>query len=254
LRGNLFGQNGFPAPNVERKESLTARWKDVEHQLCIFHVLADINKCVLDAVRAIKNRIKRQGNKGRKRRRGRPHGKKRPRKEPKKEQASFIWEHQHLIVKKKQNLTGEDKENLKKLFSIAPELRTIRRFVCDIYRLFQKGITKQQARNRRTRLMNNPNYQRKAHLVRAMKKLVKPKFEKMIVFLKYDNAERTNNHVERNNRAFRMIQKTRYKRRHKHTIEAALWLELDRRRAKHPLSQSPKTKCQPIKLQLPEAA
>ena len=57
----------------------------------------------------------------------------------------------------------------------------------------------------------------------------------MIVFLGWENGERTNNHVERNNRSFRMMQKTRYKRRKPHTIEKALELELYARMLEHPL-------------------
>ena len=41
-------------------------WSEVEPQLCIFHVIKEVNKLLLDGVRAIKNRLKRQGNKGRK--------------------------------------------------------------------------------------------------------------------------------------------------------------------------------------------
>ena len=57
------------------KDSLQSYWKDLEHQLCIFHVIKEVNNLILDGVRAIKNRIKRQGNKGRKKRRGRPNQK-----------------------------------------------------------------------------------------------------------------------------------------------------------------------------------
>lgn len=221
------------------KDALTERWKDVEHQLCIFHVLKDINKLVLDAVRAVKNRLKRQGNGGRKRKRGRPRkGSAKKRHRPtKKQQASFIWEHQHLIVKKKESLTDEDKENLKKMFEMAGDLRGLRRFTERIYKLFEKGITKEKARRRRGALVSDPAYQQNEYLVKAIKKINKEKFEKMIVFMGHVNLDRTNNHVERNNRAFRMMQKTRYKRRRKHTIEAALWLELARKLGKHPLSE-----------------
>ena len=45
------------------KDSLQSYWKDLEHQLCIFHVIKEVNNLILDGVRAIKNRIKRQGNK-----------------------------------------------------------------------------------------------------------------------------------------------------------------------------------------------
>jgi hypothetical protein len=59
----------------------------------------------------------------------------------------------------------------------------------------------------------------------------------MIVFLGWENGERTNNHGERNNRVFRMMQKTRYKRRKAHTLEKALELELYARMLEHPLYQ-----------------
>jgi hypothetical protein len=54
------------------KDSLQRYWTDIEHQLCIFHVIKEVNKLILDGVRAVKNRLQRQGNKGRKKRRGRP--------------------------------------------------------------------------------------------------------------------------------------------------------------------------------------
>ena len=59
----------------------------------------------------------------------------------------------------------------------------------------------------------------------------------MIVCLGWENGERTNNHVERNTRVFRMMQKTRYKRRPAHTLEQALELELYARMVEHPLYQ-----------------
>jgi len=68
-----------------------------------------------------------------------------------------------------------------------------------------------------------------------LKKISKDKLDNMIVFLGWENGERTNNHVERNNRSFRMMQKTRYKRRKPHTIEKALELELYARMLEHPL-------------------
>lgn len=84
-------------------------------------------------------------------------------------------------------------------------------------------------------MVNNPAYQGNAFLKKALKKLKKEKFEKMIVFLGWEDMERTNNHVERNNRAFRMLQKTRYKRRKQHTIRKALELDLYARMMEHEL-------------------
>jgi hypothetical protein len=222
------------------KDSLQSYWKDVEHQLCIFHVIKEVNKLILDGVRALKNRIKRQGNKGRKKRPGRPSKQAQQRRQrrqgmSKKEQAAFLWEHQYLIVRKHEELSDQDKENLGLMFAIAPELKLFRQFNRQFYRLFAKGITKQCARARRTRLVNNPAYQAHTFLARALKKLSKDTFEHMIVFLGWENVDCTNNHVERNNRVFRMLQKTRYKRRKDHTITKALELDLYARMLRHPL-------------------
>ena len=89
----------------------------------------------------------------------------------------------------------------------------------------KKASPKQCARSRRARLVSNPLYQANTFLAKALKKISKDKFDKMIVFLGWANGQRTNNHVERNNRVFRMMQKTRYKRRKPHTIEKALELD-----------------------------
>ena len=146
------------------KDSLQSHWADIEHQLCLFHVIKDVNKLILDGVRAIKNQIQRQGNKGRKRKRGRPTEKVRQQRQrrkemTKKEQATFIWDHQYLIVRKEDELSEEEKQDLARLFQIAPELELFRRFNQQFYALFEKGITPQQARYRRTRMVNNPDYQ-----------------------------------------------------------------------------------------------
>jgi hypothetical protein len=222
------------------KESLKSYWKEVHHQLCVFHVIKEVNALILAGVRAVKNRIQRQGNKGRKRRRGRPSKQAQQQRQrrkglTKKEQAAFLWEHHYLIVRKEEDLTDQEKEDLALMVEIAPELLLFRQFNHQFYRLFQKGISQQAARYRRTVMINNADYQANPFLAKALKKLNKDLFEKMIVFLDWENVDRTNNHVERNNRTFRMLQKTRYKRRKVHTIEKALELELYRRMLQHPL-------------------
>jgi len=222
------------------KDALQRYWVDLEHQLCVFHVIKDVNQLILDGVRSIKNQIRRQGNKGRKRKPGRPTEKARQQRArrkgmTKKVQATFIWEHQYLIVRKQEELTDEEKEDLALLFQIAPELEVFRRFNQQFYALFDKTISQRQARYRRTRMVNHPEYQANPFLARALKKLDKDKFEKMIVFLAWENVDRTNNHVERNNRVFRMMQKTRYKRRQEHTLKKALELDLYARMLKHRL-------------------
>src|SRR5499426_2095780 len=224
------------------KDALQRYWAEVEHQLCVFHVIKDVNKLILDGVRAIKNRLKRQGNKGRKKRRGRPsktaqQQRQRSQGMSKKEQAAFVWDHQYLIVRKQEDLREQDKQDLALMLTMAPDLKLFRQFNQKFYRLFERDISKACAHSRRTRLVNHASYQANAFLAKALKKLSTDKFDNMIVFLGWENGERTNNHVERNNRVFRMMQKTRYKRRKAHTLEKALELELYARMSEHPLYQ-----------------
>lgn len=209
-------------------DALTERWETVEHQLCIFHVLAEINKDVLKALRAIRDELPQP----KKYRRGRPSKRGRPRK--KDDRRAFVFEQRYLIVKRRDRFTAEDEANWKRMREIDPRFETLRNFIDDAHALFEKGISQQAARNRHTRLLNNPAYRDFPHLGRAKKRLKHKKFEKMIVFLNYANLDRTNNHVERGNRTFRMLQKTRYRRRRRHTILLALELHLLRRWRKHP--------------------
>jgi hypothetical protein len=151
-------------------------------------VIKEVNKLLLDGIRAIKNRIKRQGNTGRKKRRGRPTKQAQQHRQhrsgmSKKEQASFIWEHQYLIVRTQDDLSEQDKADLALLLQMAPELKLFRQFNQQFYRLFAKGMTKQCARSRRPRMVNTPLYQANAFLAKALKKIGKDKFDKMIVFL-----------------------------------------------------------------------
>jgi len=222
------------------KDALQEVWQDVEHQLCIFHVIKDVNKLILNGLRAIKNAIKKQGNKGRKKKRGRKKKNyQKSKKMTRKEEASFLWEHQYLIVRKEDSLTDEDRVNLKMMIQIAPEIAVLRRFIRDFYKLFEKDIDKSLARKRRSWMLRNKKYQNNPFVVKALKKIERKKFEKMIVFLGWEYGERTSNHVERNNRSFRMMQKTRYKRRLIKTITMAIELELYSKMLRHELYKPP---------------
>jgi transposase-like protein len=218
--------------------SLQEIWPEAEHQLCVFHVIKEVNKLLLGSLRAVKNVIKRQGNKGRKKKRGRkkagPLSVKKGR--TKKEESKFLWENQYLVVRKEETLSTDEKELLEQMIQIAPEIETIRGFNQEFYCLFERDITKEQARSRREHMLNKPEYQNDQLLARALCKLRDERFEKMIVFLDHGSeAQRTSNHVERNNRCFRMMQKTRYKRRTEHNIRMAIELDLYERMLRHPL-------------------
>src|SRR5206468_6152489 len=51
---------------------LAELWPTARHQLCVFHLLKDVNDLIVAAVRRLARALARRGNAGRKRRRGRP--------------------------------------------------------------------------------------------------------------------------------------------------------------------------------------
>src|SRR5512144_425344 len=87
---------------------LAELWPDADHQLCVFHVIKDINKLTLDAVRRMRTAMGRRGQAGRKKRRGRKGAKSRAAAARRgltvKEKACFVFKRRHLIVKRRENL------------------------------------------------------------------------------------------------------------------------------------------------------
>ena len=214
---------------------LAALWPEAEHQLCVFHVLQDINAHVLDAVKRLRRELKRRGQRGRKRGRGRPKKSARKRRGPTlKDQANFVFKHRHLIVTKDDNLSDQQRADLQTMFQYLPELRALRNFVDKVSRLFDPEQSPHQAHCRRAALLANTVYAAIPELATAMKMLEGDKFDKMIAFLRTSPAPRagasprtrrqrppvirTNNHVERTNRKLRFFEKSRYKWRRRKSI------------------------------------
>ncbi len=207
-------------------------WPQARHQLCVFHVLKDINDCVLDAVRRVRRHLARSG--GRKRRRGR-----RSRAQQRaaarrgltnKDKARFIAKHRHLLVRKADDLTERERAHLGTMLGYAPELWTVRRFVVGVYALFDPEQSAHQAHCRRAALVAEAAYQTDPDLQRAVAMLTPDKFAKMIAYLHSPARQRvrTNNHVERVNRRVRYFEKVRYKWRRRRTIVRFVVLALAR--------------------------
>jgi transposase-like protein len=220
------GSNLYPAVLAEL-------WPEAEHQLCIFHVIRDINEHVLDAVKRLRRELSRRGNRGRRRKRGRPSKTQRAyrkqRKKTLKEQAHFVLKHRYLIVTRKENLSAQQRKRLRKMFEYLPALKMLRTFVERVHRLFDWDQSEHQAYCRRAALVNHPASQQVPELAKALAMLKPEQFAKMIAFLKSPAAKRvrTNNHVERANRKLRYYEKVRYKWRRRKTILRFLILAVD---------------------------
>lgn len=213
---------------------LATIWPKAEHQLCVFHVLKDINEYVLDAVRRLQRRMARRGAKGRHRRRGRPtrrQARERKRRgRTQKQKAHFVFKHRYLIVTRRDNLSEQQRKDLMTMLQYLPELGVLRHFVDKLYGLFELKQSEHRAWCRRAALVNNPEFQADPDLARAIEMLVPEKFQKMIAFLRSPARKRvrTNNHVERTNRKLRHYEKVRYRWRRRRTIVRFVVLAIHR--------------------------
>jgi Transposase len=217
------GPNLYPA-------LLAELWPQARHQLCVFHVLKGLNDCVFDAFRRKRRRLARPGR--RKGRRGRPRkGQRRARRGAgKRDQAHFIWKHRHLIVRRPDELSDRERQDLLQMLAYLPALAALRRFVVGVHHLFDPALSPHQARCRRAALVRVPEYQADADLARALAMPSAERFEKVIAYLHGPAARRvrTNSHVERVNRKPRHFEKVRYQWRRRRSIVRFVALAPDR--------------------------
>ena len=209
--------------------TITEVWPTAKHQLCVFHVMSEINDHVLDAVREVRRALKpkriKQGR-GRPRKRHRARAKKLKKQ---REQADKLFRRRHLIVTKRANIEPQDRATLAELLNLSPTLKTLRSFVDDLHDLFALRRTPRQAWKIWRAMRRNQSYLRNEHLRQALKILSKENMVKLLAYLDRPAATRskvrTNNHVERCNRVLRYLEKVRYKWRRRKTIVRHILLQ-----------------------------
>ena len=212
---------------------LAELWPDADHQLCVFHVIKDINKLILDAVRRLRNAMKRRGKAGRKKKRGRKGAKAKAAAAHRgltvKEKAHFVFKHRHLIVKRRENLTEAGARRLDADAGVParvgdaaavrrPDLLAVRH----AQGLPPGGLPPGGDRAR-------PGVPGRAGVGQGDGATDEEKFPKLMAYLKnpVSRRVRTNNHVERTNRMFRFLEKVRYKWRRRRTLVRFVVLTLD---------------------------
>src|SRR3954452_6926881 len=114
------GSNLYP-------EVLAELWPEARHQLCVFHVLKELHKQVLDALRRLRRGLSRRGNRGRKRKPGRrPKARARRRGLTNKEKSAFVFEHRCLMVKHRHEMSERDEADMAIMVRNMTELKTLR--------------------------------------------------------------------------------------------------------------------------------
>ena len=147
-----------------------------------------------------------------------------------KEQAHFVLKHLYLIAKRREALTESERGDLTRMPEYLPGLATLRRFADRIYRVFDASKDFHRASCRRAAVVRDPVFQAVPELVKALKQLDEGKFPELTAYLKnpLSRRARTNNHVERTNRMFRLRETVRYKRRRRRTLVRFVVSALDR--------------------------
>ena len=144
---------------------------------------------------------------------------------------SIVADALHLIVTREENLSDRQREDLHTMLEYVPALRTLRKFVKAIHRLFETDQSEHQAWCRRSALLRCQEFQSVPELAQVIEMLSEPPFRKMIAFLRGPANRRvmvrTNNHVERCNRKLRFLEKVRYKWRRPRTLVRFMVLAMD---------------------------
>jgi ribosomal protein S13 len=211
---------------------LAKLWPAAEHQLCVFHVMQDLNAKILDAVKRLRRSQSRRGHRGRKRRRGRPtktQQRRRQQRQTQKDQAKFVFKHRYLIVKRRANMTELERKDLQTLLAYLPALQPLREFSDGLHRLLVENQSEHQAWCRLRAMQRQDQFLAVPELQAALRMLEDTQFRKMIAFLRSPASQRvrTNNHVERCNRKLRYWEKVRYKWRRRRTLVRFVVLALD---------------------------
>jgi hypothetical protein len=210
---------------------LAELWPDARHRLCVFHVLKELHKHVLDAVRRLRRGLSRRGNRGRKRKPGRrPKSRARRRGLTNKEKSAFVFRRRWLIVKRRDRMSQQERADLATMLSYLPELKILRDFVDRLEMLFEEGQSEVLAWGRHAALLRSGAFLAVPELAAAIGMLSADQFARMIGFLKSPACcrVRTNSQVERVNRKLRHREKARYKWRKRRRIVRFLVLLLDR--------------------------
>jgi Transposase len=197
----------------------------VEHQVCRFHILAELNNAVLRAVAQVRKHLAAQKPKLPRGRPRTPEAKQKARQRQRlQRKVGELFEHRHLFVKRQ--LTPAERRTLLRISRGLPQLRALRGMVEEIYRLFDRRCRTETALRKLARL--RARVHRFKGVMPILQKLQSPNLEKALTFLDDSLLESTSNAVERGNRRHRKMQKTVYRVRTQPTISGRIALDMFR--------------------------
>ena len=204
-------------------EPLAEVFGGVRHQLCAFHIVADVVKAVLGAVASERKRLAAKQPKLPKGRPSTPAAKQAAR--TKKRLAAHhaaLFAARHRFVQRHLNKT--ERKTLWRVSRGLHQLQKLRVIMEEVYALFDRRCRTQTALAKLATLRRR--VQRFTALGDTLKKLFSPTLEKALTFLDDTLLPSTSNAVERGNRRYRKMQKSVYRVRTHAQIRARLALDM----------------------------
>jgi Transposase len=206
----------YPAP-------LREVFGKVPHQICQFHIVAEVVKAVVGAVASARKGLAAQQPKLRKGRPSTPAAKQAARTKRRLEaQRAALFTARYLFVQRHLNKT--ERKTLWHVSRGLPQLHALRAVMDQVYALFDRRCQTQTALDKLAKLRRR--LQRFPQLGETLKKLFSPTLDKALTFLDDKLLPSTSNAVERGNRRYRKMQKSVYRVRTQAQIRARLALDM----------------------------
>ncbi|MEQ1788610.1 MAG: transposase, partial [Acidimicrobiales bacterium] len=213
-------------------------WPKAKHQSCVFHFLQTWTKLAMKAFWHCYGLMPTPEARGP----GRPKKRGRRRMDKLKlDNRDIVRRARYLFLTRPENLTEEQEGRMRAAIQLYPALGTLRELVLAVYGLFGPDVRDvDTARARRAAILSE--YKFGLPFLEPLLRQLRDEavFDKLIVALAYENAERTTNHVERQNREYRKRQKSHYRLRTRRSEDALLGFLLFLPRAaprKHPVGR-----------------
>ena len=193
-------------------------WPEAKHQRCVFHFLKQVNQDLGKVFWALYNTMPKPP----KRKKGRPKKKGRPRKDKEKREnrrkvrmIRFLLFKRDVPPEQVSQWSNEEQTALEVGMSLCSRLRTLRRLVVQIHELFGPTTDSHElAQQRRQAILTDAEFSSLPGISKFLKSLSNDDlFRRLTRYLDFENAEKTSNHVERENREFRKRQKSHYRLR-----------------------------------------
>ena len=204
-------------------EVLAEVWPDADHQRCVFHFIMQVNKELGKAFWAIYKSLPVPPQ----RKRGRPKKRGRPRKDSiKRMNREKMRQARWVFLKREDKLSDQEHQILDEAIRLCPRLGDLRRFVAQLHELFGPTTDSHElAERRRQEILSNREYLSMDMLSKPLARLRDDDlFARLTHYLDFDNADKTSNHVERENREFRKRQKGHYRMRSRESLRALVEL------------------------------